>query len=173
MHRAVLIAAMVAAWMLFPVRPNAQDEAEQDMQPLDRPADFGDPRFAFHPIQDGYLRLDTRSGEVASCRQSASGWVCVLAPDERLALDSELGRLQRENALLKKTLLDRGWPLPESVRPPSVAPTVTPRPVPNVGPAEPDRRPREADRVLVAMKAVWRRLVEMMANIRHDMQQKI
>ena len=35
----------------------------------DQPApDTSNPRFAYHKIDDGYLRLDLRSGEVATCR---------------------------------------------------------------------------------------------------------
>ena len=60
----------------------------------------------------GYLRLDLRTGEVATCRQREAGWTCMLAAEERAALETEIARLQRDNALLKSALLERGLPLP-------------------------------------------------------------
>ena len=36
-------------------------------------------------------------------------------PDDRGALDNEIARLHGENAMLKKSLLDRGLPLPGGV----------------------------------------------------------
>ena len=74
--------------------------------------DLADKRFTYHQIDDGYLRLDLRTGEVATCRQREAGWTCMLAPEERAALESEIARLQRDNALLKSALLERGLPLP-------------------------------------------------------------
>lgn len=74
--------------------------------------DLADKRFTYHQIDDGYLRLDLRTGEVATCRQSETGWTCMLAAEERAALETEIARLQRDNALLKNALLERGLPLP-------------------------------------------------------------
>ena len=74
--------------------------------------DLADKRFTYHQIDDGYLRLDLRTGEVATCRQSETGWTCMLAAEERTALETEIARLQRDNALLKNALLERGLPLP-------------------------------------------------------------
>jgi hypothetical protein len=74
--------------------------------------DLADKRFTYHQIDDGYLRLDLRTGEVATCRQREAGWTCMLAAEERAALETEIARLQRDNALLKSALLERGLPLP-------------------------------------------------------------
>jgi hypothetical protein len=76
------------------------------------PLDLADKRFTYHQIDDGYLRLDLRTGEVATCRQREAGWTCMLAAEERAALETEIARLQRDNALLKSALLERGLPLP-------------------------------------------------------------
>jgi hypothetical protein len=59
-------------------------------------------RYTFSPTPGGVLRLDTRSGRVTSCSDKGNGWACYAIPDERVAFDTEVGRLQMENARLKK-----------------------------------------------------------------------
>lgn len=60
-------------------------------------------RYTFTPTNNGVLRLDTRSGRVTNCNdKGGNGWSCVATPDERVAFDTEIGRLQLENARLKK-----------------------------------------------------------------------
>ena len=89
----------------------AQERTEQPR--TEQPAlDTSNPRFAYHKIDDGYLRLDLRSGEVATCRPNAGAWTCTLAPEERTALENEIARLQRDNARLKNALLEHGVALP-------------------------------------------------------------
>jgi hypothetical protein len=153
--------------------------------------DLADKRFTYHRIDDGYLRLDLRSGEVATCRQREAGWTCTMAPEERAALENEIARLQRDNALLKNALLERGLPLPvphadatapsAPVIPPVASapqtnpPTaMTPPRPPSTAPAEPDLRRdnAEVDRVMDVMERLWRRLVELMATIQRDIQRK-
>jgi hypothetical protein len=150
----------------------------------DPPPDFGNARFAFYHNADGYLRLDTRTGEVAACDRREVGWTCVLVPDERTALDGEIARLQRENAALKSALLAKNIPLPDGMAAaagtaaPAIAeaPASTPKlPVPpNVAGKSTDaerlaREDAEIDRMLNVMSKVWRRLVEMMMSLQRDM----
>jgi hypothetical protein len=61
-------------------------------------------RYSFNPVADGVLRLDTRTGQVSQCSRSDAGWACKVVPDERAALETEIVRLQAENATLKKEL---------------------------------------------------------------------
>jgi septal ring factor EnvC (AmiA/AmiB activator) len=61
-------------------------------------------RYTFSPTADGVLRLDTRTGSLASCHNRIAGWSCYSVPDERAALDAEIGKLQRENTQLKDNL---------------------------------------------------------------------
>ena len=78
-----------------------------------------------------------------------------MVPDERAAIESEIGRLQGENALLKKELLTRNLPLPG---------TVKPDPPPAAKNDEPRLSlPNDADlnKVVNFIEKVWRRLVEM------------
>ena len=53
-------------------------------------------RYALSPAGDGVLRLDTRTGAVSTCNNSGAGWACYAVPDERAAMDTEIGRLQAD-----------------------------------------------------------------------------
>src|SRR3954467_14371153 len=63
--------------------------------------------YALSAVADGVIRLDTRTGDVSTCTNTAIGWVCYAVPDERAALDAEIGRLQAENDKLKAELATR------------------------------------------------------------------
>jgi len=65
-------------------------------------------RYTMSTTSDGVVRLDTRTGAVSTCNNSAgSGWACYAVPDERSAMDAEIGRLQAENERLKAQLASR------------------------------------------------------------------
>jgi hypothetical protein len=168
-----------------PSVPSQMPDVQPQTQPQQaQPPELGDPRFAFHRIDNGFLRLDLRTGAVASCRQHDAGWACVLAPEERAAFDNEIARLQRENAILKNALLERGVPLPNAGAPPAESVPRPPQSVPPVASAPPTSPPKSAEsdraarddaeleRIMTMMEKVWRRLVEMMVNIQRDMQKK-
>src|SRR6516162_3641453 len=70
-------------------------------------ADAANGRYTLQPSGDGVIRLDTRTGTVSSCSNSSAGWACYAVPDERKALDEEIGRLQAENDRLKTQLAAR------------------------------------------------------------------
>ena len=61
-------------------------------------------RYTLAPASDGFLRLDTRTGASSICADKGNGWACLAMPDERAALDSEIGRLSRDNERLKADL---------------------------------------------------------------------
>ena len=124
-----------------------------------------DTRYQFNRVEDGYLRLDLKTGQVALCNRRTVGWSCLAVPDDRAALDSEIARLQTENAALKKALLDRGLPLPGGVK--------SETPVARNGDSD-LKLPSNADidRVMAAVERVWRRLVEMIVNLQRDVLKK-
>src|ERR1700759_5578240 len=64
-------------------------------------------RYTLSQTADGFVRLDTRTGAVSTCSNSGNGWACYLVPDERAALDAEIGRLQDDNEKLKTQLATR------------------------------------------------------------------
>jgi hypothetical protein len=126
------------------------------------PPEADDNHFQFHKVEDGFVRLDLRTGQVSLCSRRTVGWACQAAPDERSALEAEIARLQGENVGLKKALLDKDLPLPGGVKPP---------------PARGDselRKPGHADldRMVTAVEKAWRRLVEMMEALQKDMMKK-
>ena len=125
----------------------------------------GDARFTFHRADDGYLRLDGRSGQVSMCNRRTSGWQCQLVPDERTALEAEIARLQSDNAMLKKELLTRSLPLPNGMHPeqPSPKSQVQRPPLPDDA---------EINRVMAVMEKIWRRMVEMILSVQRDLQKR-
>src|SRR6516164_2718877 len=81
------------------------------------PVESDDSRYTFNQADEGYLRLDGRTGQVSVCTRRAVGWACQVVADERTALEAEIARLQAENVALKKELLSRNLALPGTVKP--------------------------------------------------------
>jgi hypothetical protein len=124
-----------------------------------------DSRYTFNRVDDGYLRLDGRTGQVSICAQRPAGWACQAVPDERAALEAEIARLQAENVAVKKELIARNLPLPGTVNPEA----------PAVSPDEPRLQlPNDADlnKVMNFVEKVWRRLLEMIATVHKDLLKK-
>jgi hypothetical protein len=124
-------------------------------------------RYSFFQVRNHFVRLDTRTGQVSQCGWSTTGWACQEVPSERTALENEIGRLQNENAALKRELLARGLALPGGMKGEA--------PLARAPDSKPDAKPpsqAELDRVLNFMERVWRRLVEMMVDLQRDMQPK-
>src|ERR1700692_3346864 len=123
-------------------------------------------RYALSPIPDGVIRLDTRTGAVSTCNNGGTGWACYEVPDERAALDAEIGRLQRDNEKLKAELaarestangkIDESMPKDASLK----------KPEPKVAEGErkieiPLPSDRDMDRMMSFLEQAWRRPVEM------------
>lgn len=51
-------------------------------------------RYRIEKTDKGYVRMDTRTGEVSNCEETAGQLVCRIAADERMALQEEIERLQ-------------------------------------------------------------------------------
>ena len=64
------------------------------------PPESDDARFSYHRSEDGFVRLDLRTGHVSNCARRPTGWSCLATPDDRAAFEAEIGRLQTENAAL-------------------------------------------------------------------------
>lgn len=119
-------------------------------------------RYSFMPSGDGMVRLDTRTGTVSNCSNSSAGWACYAVPDERKALDEEIGRLQAENDKLKAQLASRE---PSKSDGKQAAPDVADgqRKIEIPLPSDQDM-----DRVMSFLQRAWKRLVEMANQVQKD-----
>jgi len=135
-------------------------------------------RYALSPVADGVIRLDTRTGDVSTCNNSSTGWACYSVPDERAALDTEIGRLQAENEKLKAELAAReptvtgktDEPLPKTDSLKKAEPKL----------AEGERKieiplpsDRDMDRMMSFIEQGWRRLIEMANRMQKEIAGKI
>jgi hypothetical protein len=134
-------------------------------------------RYTLSPAGDsGMIRLDTRTGTVSNCSKSGAGWACYAVPDERAAMDTEIGRLMAENERLKAQLASRdgtaegktGEALPKSDKQadPKVADGGRKIEIPL--PSDQDM-----DRVMSFVERAWRRLVDIANRMQKDVSGKI
>jgi hypothetical protein len=134
-------------------------------------------RYTLSPVADGLIRLDTRTGTVSTCNNTGTGWACYAVPDERSALDAEIGRLQADNERLKAQLAARGptdgktdEALPKSDSLKKAEPKVADSerkieiPVPS---------DQDMDRVVSFLERAWRRLMDMANRMQKDVSGKI
>jgi hypothetical protein len=126
----------------------------------DRP-DSADGRFTLHRTDEGYLRLDGRSGQVSLCLKRSAGWECQAVPDERSALEGEIARLQADNAQLKRELLAHNLPLPGGGRPDASGRQELQLP-----------SDAELNQMMTFIEKVWKRMVEMIVTTQKDIMKK-
>lgn len=129
-----------------------------------KPVENTEGRFTFSRMNDGYVRLDNRTGQVSICNKRAVGWTCQLAPEDRGVLENEIVRLQEENATLKKELLTQGLPLPGSMK---GEPPAAPNGRTFSLPSDPN-----IDRMKVMVEKAWRRLVDLISALQKDVLKK-
>ena len=135
-------------------------------------------RYALSPTGDGVLRLDTKTGTVSTCTNSGAGWACYAVPDERAAMDTEIGRLQAENEKLKAQLAERDGTVAgksEDAMPKDAMPKSDSLRKPEPKVAEGERKieiplpsDRDMDRMMSFLERAWRRLIEMANRIQKD-----
>ena len=134
-------------------------------------------RYSMTPIPEGVLRLDTRTGTVSTCTKNDAGWACYAVPDERSALDAEIGRLQAEVEKLKGQLaagptvsgkIDEALPKSDPLK----------KPEPKVG--QRDRKfeiplpsDQDLDRAMSFLEKAWRRLIDMANRVQKDVSGRI
>jgi hypothetical protein len=135
-------------------------------------------RYTLSPIADGVIRLDTRTGSVSTCTNSGAGWACYAVPDERAALDAEIGRLQTDIEKLKTELASRepavvgkteeALPKGDALKKPESKLADNERKIEIPLPSD-----RDMDRVMSFLEQAWRRLVEMANQVQKDVSGKI
>ena len=132
-------------------------------------------RYTLSPVGDGFLRLDTRTGAVSTCT-SKGGWVCRVVPDERAALDAEIGRLQSENAKLKEQLAQRDSAVTGKID----EPLAKEDSLKKNAPADRTERPKielelpaDHDKLMAWIERVWTQLIEMANRMQKKLSDKI
>jgi hypothetical protein len=144
-------------------------------------------RYTLAPMNGGFVRLDTRTGVVSHCTDKGHGWACYALPDERAALDTEIGRLQTENEKLKAQLAAReptsdktqeALPKADSLKPDEKA-AAPKTDEPKTADANRNRieiplpSDQDMDRMMSFVERAWRRLIDMAARVQRDVSGKI
>ena len=142
-------------------------------------------RYALSPTGDGVLRLDTRTGAISTCNNSGVGWACYAVPDERAAMDTEIGRLQgdvvrlqADNERLKAQLAEREPTAPGKIEEPLPKSDSLKQSEPKVAEGErkieiPLPSDRDMDRMMSFLERAWRRLMEMANRVQRDVNGRI
>jgi len=172
--RMVALAAIAAVAAVFAAPALAQTTSDSDGG-----------RYRFSPTTDGgVLRLDTRTGSVSNCaKRDSAGWACYAVPDERDALDAEIGRLQADNTRLKDELKKRDLAEAASKTDPA-APKSDPDKNNNIDMGKTDAgkgnrlelqlpSDQDIDRMVSFLERAWRRLVDAANRMQRDVQGKI
>lgn len=150
--------------ILPPVTPPANAKTATDKAALDDKD--ATPRYRFSASGDGFVRLDSQTGEVSYCAPRTAGWACQPAADERAAFEAEIARLADANVALKRDLAAH--------QPPPAAPDAAPPKgyrVPEVELRLPTNE--DIDRAVTFAGKVWKRLVDMLNDIQKETREKI
>jgi hypothetical protein len=169
--------------------PQAQDQ-DQPPPPVplraqDNPQQASSGRYSFNRVDDGLLRLDNESGEVAYCSARAAGWACEVVAIDRSASEAETAGAQKQVALLAKLhaaiaqLQNEVASLRKEVADLN-APPPPPRPPADLtSPADKSsdlsvKLPTQQDvaRAKDYLEGAWRRLVEMIVGLQKDIMRK-
>jgi hypothetical protein len=141
-------------------------------------------RFMFQRADNGFLRLDAQTGQVAFCSQHSVGWACAAVPEDRAALEKEIGRLQTEVTGLNGKLANLTGEVAQlklenaalrAPPPPPLPPqTVPPKPRVDNGSGPAISLPTHEDiaRARAFVADAWHRLVDMLANLQKDVMRK-
>jgi hypothetical protein len=155
--------------------PAALQKMQDQMPAADRgnlampPAPRG--RYSFAPVDEGFLRLDHKSGEVALCRSQGGSWSCAAVPDGTAPPQKELDDLREQVDALKKEIASLREPPPPSP-PPRPPGELTPKTDGNGGMKMQLPSKQDLARARVFIEDTWRRLVEMIENLQKDMIRK-
>jgi hypothetical protein len=137
--------------------------------------------YTLSPVQDGVIRLDTRTGTVSTCADKGNGWACYSVPDERAALDAEIGRLQKDNDALKAQLAQRDAAAVTGKAADAMPKQDSPKPkgadgsrkieIPKIEIPLPSDR--DMDRMMGLVENAWRRLIEIATRVQRDVRDRI
>jgi len=153
-----------------PLPAPPQAGSRQDKTPPVRPFDGPRNHFSFVRVDDGFLRFDLETGQVAYCNSHKDGWGCQVVPENRSALEREVQSLKNEVGALKRQVEDLRQP-PPPPRPP--APIPPPASPPAQGGIMLDAPGHNGvDRASAMLQDVWQRLVETIIGFKNDVLRK-
>ena len=135
-------------------------------------------RYALSSTPDGVLRLDTRTGAISTCSNSGAGWACYAVPDERAALDAEIGRLQADNEKLRSDLASREPTVAGKIEEPMPKSDSLKKSEPKIVEGQrkieiPLPSDQDMDRMMSFLERAWRRLIEMANRVQKDVNGRI
>jgi cell division protein FtsB len=175
-----------------PAKTQDQMPSEAQREPIALPPPPPRGRYSFAAVDEGFLRFDHKSGEVALCRPQTGGWGCAVVlgsdsarKDEIAELHDEVTALKKENASLREPpheiaeLRDEITALRQEIAD-LRAPPPPPRPPADVAPrTERDggvriELPSKDDiaRARGFIADTWHRLVDMIEHLQKDMMRK-
>ncbi len=168
--------------------PQVQDQGQPQPQQAAQTQESSPPssssRYSFNRVDNGFLRLDNESGQVAYCNPRAAGWACQAVAIDHAALETEIASLQKQVASLKKLdaeivqLQDEVASLKKEI-------IVLKGPLPPRPPADFTPPRDRVDDVTIKLpmdeeyarardfiKTTWRYLMEMIVTVQKDMMRK-
>lgn len=157
----------------------AREEPNQAPNPDSTPAKVPS-RYGFQRVDGGFLRLDNTTGQMAFCSSRTVGWACQAVPEDRAALEKEIGRLQGEVGDLQDKIAALKVEIGRLREPPPASePAMPPRPPADLAPPADKggglKMPSEEDlaRARAAISDAWRRLMEMIATLQRELMRKV
>lgn len=151
-----------------PALPAPPPSVSSQAKTPERPADDGGNRFNFVHVDDGFLRFDLKTGQVAYCNRHSDGWSCQAVPENRSALEREVSKLKDEVAALKRQVDSLREPPPP--RPPASIPPPPPATQGDVTREAPGHD--DVSRARAALHDVWQRLVAAIVGFKNDVMRK-
>jgi hypothetical protein len=128
--------------------------------------------YTFNRVDGGFLRFDNQTGQIAYCSSHAVGWACEAVPQDRAALEKEIGRLQNEVTSLTGQVASLTAEI-AALRAPPPPPPRPPKLVPDNSDAKITLPTREdVARARAYVTHAWHRLVDMLVNLQKDVMRK-
>lgn len=151
--------------------PESRGESEakrQDRAPPGVPS-----RYSFTRVDNGLLRLDHKSGDVAYCTPRNAGWSCEAVPQKGASLEQQIAELRDAVAGLRKEVAAlRAPPPPAPPVPPQTVPPAPPPPDQTGSITIPLPSREDIARARGFIADTWHRLVDMIENLQKDMIRK-
>jgi len=172
---AILMAGAAAAAM--PASAQGIPQIVRPSQPAEQ-AKVPTVRYRFERVAENFLRFDNVTGQITFCSQQGANWACQAVPENRPALEKDIGRLQQEVVDLKQQLQGEIGELKQQIvalqpRPPAPIPPSGASPqasgsgVTIVMPTQEDLD-HAKDRAAAFITSVWRRVVDMIVSFQKE-----